>query len=430
VCFSIVKKKRTEISTQMALVSTVCKEGGAALVVPTLEEPKMLPAFFNPRGKFVRDVSIVCYRTYSSQFLQGSDREQQSFSFADALTGTGARGVRVAKEVPSIGRVFLNDINSKALDYAKQSVVLNDLSDKCVLSRSEVSSFLSTRAPNGGERFDFVDLDPFGTPSDFVDCALRAVKNEGMLSLTATDSAVLCGVYPRVALRKYLGLSLRTDYCHEMAMRLLFGLVAQTAMRLEVGIAPLFCHHDMHYFRIYLSVKVGNRFSKENEPKLGYILHCFNCGEHTILSRDEFFSLRNDREKKTGRDGEPRKLSEYLICQQCGNGSREKGGRVALGGPLWIGNIQDRAFAKKCSEDPAAKGKTRLLFAEELDLPLYYDLATFPLKKGASLPKITKVMESLHSLGFQSSRTRLNPHALRTDASLQTLRELVAELAR
>jgi tRNA (guanine26-N2/guanine27-N2)-dimethyltransferase len=406
----------------MSFASTLYQEGKTALAVPSLDEPKMIPAFFNPRGKFVRDISLVCYSAYSSEKrAKGSD-----FTFADSLAGTGARGIRVANEVTLVDTVFLNDINSRALEFAKKSAKLNALGNKCVFSHSEVCSFLTSRIQNEGERFDFVDVDPFGTPSDYIDSALRSVKDGGMLSLTATDSALLCGVYPKVALRKYLGLSLRTDYCHEVGMRLLFGLASQMAMRLETGIEPIFCHHDMHYFRVYLSIKVGNSYSKENEKKIGFILHCFGCGYRSIISRDQFFSLRQDSRMGKRNDSDNMQPGSLpLICPNCGKGSPEKGGRLGIGGPLWIGRIQSPEFLSRCREISKES-----LFAEELDLPLYYDLTSIHLKKGTSMPKITTVLEKLKSLGFLASRTHLNPNALRTDAKMEVLQKAVLELAR
>jgi tRNA (guanine26-N2/guanine27-N2)-dimethyltransferase len=402
----------------MALTS-VYKEGKTALAVPSLDEPKMLPAFFNPRGRLVRDISIVCYNAYSLE------KGKTNQSFADSLAGTGARGIRVANEVPSVRRVFLNDINSKALEFAKKSAEVNGVEDKCVFSRSEVSSFLTSRIQNAGERFDFLDVDPFGSPSDYVDCAIRAAKDGGLVSLSATDSAVLCGVYPKVALRKYLGLSLRTDYCHEVGMRLLYGLASQTAMRLETGIEPLFCHHDMHYFRIYFSVKVGNPYSRENERKIGFILHCFKCGYRSIISRDEFFSLRESSSLKRDKALNRNAIALSSRCPNCGRGGREEGRGVAMGGPLWIGNIQASGFVSSCrkiSELP--------IFAEELDLPLYYDLNSIHLRKGTSMPRILSVSDKLRARGFRASRTRLNPNALRTDATSEALQNAVQELAR
>jgi tRNA G26 N,N-dimethylase Trm1 len=38
-----------------------------------------------------------------------------------------------------------------------------------------------------------VDLDPYGSPSVFLDSAVQSVADGGILMCTATDMAVLCG---------------------------------------------------------------------------------------------------------------------------------------------------------------------------------------------------------------------------------------------
>ena len=389
--------------------TTTILEGETSLVVPALSEPKMIPAFFNPKGKLVRDVSIVCYKAFADAI------DRSDLTFVDALTGTGARGIRVAKEVKTCSKIFLNDVNSAALGIASESAEINGIKEKCVFSKSEACAFLLSRTENAGERFDIVEIDPFGTPSDYVDCAIKACKDGGLVSLTATDSAVLCGVYPKVALRKYLGFPLRTDYCHEVGMRLIFGLLAQTAMRLETGIRPLFCHHDMHYFRVYCQVKVGNNYSRENEAEIGFVLHCFKCGKRSLIGRDEFFSTSTSISKR-----ERASLSATLTCPNCGPGSR-----FAVGGPCWIGKIQSTDFVKKC----AAASESQL-FSEELDLPLYYDLTTISQGLGTRTPRITDTIEALRGLGFTASRTRLNPKAVRTEAPIDQLRGVVERLGR
>jgi len=40
-------------------------------------------------------------------------------------------------------------------------------------------------------RVDVVDLDPYGTAAPFIDTAVQAVKDEGLLCVTCTDLAVL-----------------------------------------------------------------------------------------------------------------------------------------------------------------------------------------------------------------------------------------------
>lgn len=369
-------------------------EGTTQLLVPDTPEPSKFPSFFNSKGKFVRDVSVVCYNAYALA-------SRVELIFADSLSGCGARGVRVANESDRF-RVILNDISSTSIELAKKSASMNGVADKCKFSVKEVCSFLSSREESEGARFDVLDLDPFGTPSPFVDCALRSMKDGGLLSVSATDSGVLCGVYPRVALRKYQGLPLRNEYAHEVGLRLLFGLLSLTAMRLELSIEPLFCHHDMHYFRAYSRVLVGNRNSRENERSIGYIMHCFRCGHRQLIARDD---LSN---KVDGLDAR---------CPHCSIS------RLTLGGPLWIGKIQSRHFVGECRKISKFQ-----LFEDELDLPTYYDLSTIADQIGVRTPKILDVISKLNSIGRIASRTRLNPRALRTDASQKEIQSILEEL--
>lgn len=41
--------------------------------------------------------------------------------------------------------------------------------------------------------YDAIDLDPYGTPAHLLDSAVQAVAEGGILMVTATDMAVLCG---------------------------------------------------------------------------------------------------------------------------------------------------------------------------------------------------------------------------------------------
>jgi len=156
------------------ILTSAIVEGSTTLVVPEQDEPTKFPTFFNPRGRYVRDVSIVCYNAFAS-------KKEDNLVFADSLAGSGARGIRVANEAARFSTVILKDISSTSIDLAKRSAELNHVTEKCKFSRREVCSFLSTREENNGERFDAVDVDPFGTPSPFVDCALRSIKDGGLL---------------------------------------------------------------------------------------------------------------------------------------------------------------------------------------------------------------------------------------------------------
>lgn len=69
---------------------------------------------------------------------------------------------------------------------------------------------------NLGNRFHVIDLDPYGCPSQFLDSAVQSVCNGGMLMVTCTDMAVLCGNSPETCYVKYGAIALRNVACHEM----------------------------------------------------------------------------------------------------------------------------------------------------------------------------------------------------------------------
>jgi hypothetical protein len=49
-----------------------------------------------------------------------------------------------------------------------------------------------------------VDLDPYGSPSVFLDSAVQSITEGGLLMCTATDMAVLCGNNGEVCYSKYV----------------------------------------------------------------------------------------------------------------------------------------------------------------------------------------------------------------------------------
>ncbi len=88
------------------------------------------------------------------------------------------------------------------------------------------------------QKFHIVDIDPFGTPSPFLDAASASVWN--MLSVTATDTAPLCGAHMKAGIRKYAAVPLNTEYHSEMGgLRVLLGACARELAKHEKGMLPL-----------------------------------------------------------------------------------------------------------------------------------------------------------------------------------------------
>lgn len=105
--------------------------------------------------------------------------------------------------------------------------------------------------------FDVIDLDPYGCPSIFLDAAVQAVKNKGLLLVTATDMAVLAGNCSETCYTKYGAISLRIRSCHEMALRILLQCIESHANRYGRYIEPLLSISADFYIRVFVRVHSG-----------------------------------------------------------------------------------------------------------------------------------------------------------------------------
>nr|WP_294806544.1 tRNA (guanine(10)-N(2))-dimethyltransferase [uncultured Nitrososphaera sp.] len=365
-------------------------EGRTRLLVPelslTAKVPPKVPAFFNPAAKQSRDLSILAYRAFAPRLKEKT--------LADGFTGIGARALRVAVEVPEIGQVFANDANPTAIEAARKSAELNGVSGKCRFSINEVCKFLM-KGDDREERFGIVDLDPFGTPARHVDCVLRAALDGGLVSITATDTAVLCGVYPEVCLRRYYGRPLNNSYGNETALRLLTSLIALTASRLELAVKPVFSHATMHYLRVYAQVSVSSSEANDVYASIGHVMHCFNCGHR--FSTAEY-------------DGD----AKCELCQK----------KLRIGGQLWTGPLHDKEFVAKMAKEGADEKSKKVLDAalDEIDgVPYYFKADEISSKLRTNPHSIAKIIEKLRAAGYKASKTPFNPSAFKTDARLDRI---------
>ena len=345
--------------------------------------PPKEPAFFNPKAKLSRDFSIIAYGAFFKNFVGPK-------IFLEGLSGIGARGLRVAKELnPEI--VILNDLNPSGLELAKYSAELNNLQN-VEFSENEICRFFSQHSQKGN-RAAVVDIDPFGSPAQYFDCALRATMHGGMLSSTATDLQVLNGLFPDACKRKYGGNPIRTEYGNEVAIRLILGCLRFVAGRLGLEVIPLYVESNFHYYRTY--VKVHNK--PDQEENLGYVMHCQSCGHRKL------------------------DLQQIKTCELCQSTNK-------IGGPLWIGKIFERNFihemilenSKLDFEKSCEKSLKKCL--EESKVPgIYFTLDEIASKMKSSPPKLVDAISSLQKNGFKASPTSFSPTGIRTDANIKEI---------
>ncbi|TYJ27661.1 hypothetical protein E1A91_A07G202800v1 [Gossypium mustelinum] len=119
----------------------------------------------------------------------------------EALSASGLRALRYAREVEGIGQVVALDNDKGAVEACQRNIMFNG-SVACSKVESHLADARVYMLTNPKE-FDVVDLDPYGSPSVFLDSAVQSVVDGGMLMCTATDMAVLCGGNGEVCYSKY-----------------------------------------------------------------------------------------------------------------------------------------------------------------------------------------------------------------------------------
>ena len=376
----------------MDLVRT--KEGGILLQVPReslSQVPPTSPVFYNPAATINRSVSVAITEA------TGGD------TFCDALAGIGARGLRVAAEVKRSLAVTLVDINREALKLGRRNARLNGVLERCELLATEANSFLYSRYGRD-EKFGYVDVDPFGTPVPFIQAALRATRDGGLASFTATDTAVLCGVYVRVAERRYGGTPVNNYFHHETGVRLLLNALRREAASIDLGIRPVAAHSTRHYIRVFVRVEVGPSRAEAARVNEGYVLCCNRCG--SVVERKE-------------------------LERSCG----ECGGKLNVAGPLWLGALTETKTLRNAVTAsvklglPAAKKVLESLLDVDAFPPWSYSVEDICSNLRIASVSDARVGVILRNQGYKTLRQPLEKTGLKTDASYSTVVEAIREAA-
>ena len=357
-----------------------------------------LPVFYNPAMELNRDLAVA--------FLNALSPKHRIRRVCDPMAGCGVRGIRFAVEVEGVEWAALNDLNPRAAKLSMLNVRKAGVEGRVSVFNLDADEFLAKHsAPN--RRFDYVDLDPYGSPMPYLDSCLKAVRAGGFLALTATDLPPLCGIYPKTCLRRYWAKPLRTEYCHEIAVRILIGAAARLASRLDLALKPLFTHASDHYVRVYFQVLKGAKRADKTLEELGFIYHCPSC-----LSRKPLKGF----------------LSSKVECEVCGR-------EMDYAGPLWLGELWDgetvEAMASiipklKLGQAWRAAGILEKILSE-LRVPAvtYYvvDRLAERFRVRPLSPK--RLIEEVEARGFKASLTHFTPQGVRTNAPLTVLAEIL-----
>ena len=365
------------------------REGGVEVRVPADSAGERgEDVFFNPEMELNRDLTVAVLRAFR-------DREPQAETYLDATAATGIRGVRAAADSWA---VTCCDTDSDAVELCRANLRANDLSGRVRTRDANVELH--------SNRYDVVDLDPFGSPAPFADAAVRGTAR--LLCVTATDTAPLCGAHFEAGVRRYEAVPRNTEYHPEMGVRILLSFLARTAARRDVGVTPLLTHATRHYVRTYLALDRGARPANASIDGLGYLVHCPEC-----LYREAESGLI------------PHPPSD---CPNCA------GENVLVAGPVWVDPVHDRSFVATARDevDPTmgtADRVRRLLHTleGELETPTHYDQHRLCKRWSRPANAMDEFLAALRTAGHEASRAHYSGTAFKTTASVAAIADATGE---
>jgi len=340
--------------------------------------------FYNPKMERLRSISVL--------FLKAA--MPNAGKVLDATTATGIRGIRYALEA-NAQKVTMLDTNPNACRLAEANIKMNGLEGRVNVVNTSLQKFANN---NSAEKFDVIDIDPFGTPAPFIYDAMKLCKSNTLMLITATDTATLCGAEGNACLRIYSSVPARNELCHEASIRILLAFTARIAAQFGFGIEPLLSLSELHYVRIFIKLNKGAKQAVESVKKIGYASSCSKCHAYYY------------------EQGQIPKLSS--TCKYCGNATTPFG-------PLWLSSIYDKSIVKgmlnMCDSKNEQIRKTLLALTEEADIPFFYNIDKVCEYIGTGSVSKKQVIENLESIGYIATPTVFGKNSIKTNASISEL---------
>ena len=300
--------------------------------------------FYNPAMKMSRDLHVAFAKKLN---IKGK--------VLDGLAASGIRGIRLALEADL--NVDFCDTSQLATKTIVENLKLNNIVAE--VHNEPVEELLKEK------KYDCIDIDPFGTPAPFLEAALKGLNNNGILGVSATDTAVLCGAKPSICMKRYGAMSMKWVSAKEIGVRILLAKIHSIASEIGKGIEPLLCYSEGHHLRVFI------KLTNKNNAELKWI----NLGMEII----------NEEEKHAG-------------------------------GPLWIGKIINENLIPIDCEGRLGKF-FQTLRNESNGPPGLYDIND--IARGANIgqtPRRDKIIKCLEELGYFASSSVSSPLGIKTNA--------------
>lgn len=306
--------------------------------------------FLNLSQLLNRDITVLMLNTLKPRL------------YLDGFSATGIRAIRAALEA---------GVRPVAVErnYNTFQIMQENLEENGVKAETHMDTF---EAVVSRFRFDFIDVDPYGSIVPFVDIALNHSTNGGYIGFTATDLSVLTGSMEMKNMRRYGARVPNNSMRHEFGLRNLLGFIARRAAALDMGIMPEISFWHGHYYRVIVKVKHGANAASSTLESVGNLSP--NMVDH-LLTDDAF-------------------------------------------GPLWIGDM-NRIFAESALNIPHSIGENSRIFVKSLEnediSKLFLDATESMSLRKINLPSIRTVIDIAENAGIKTARTHFSPTGIKSD---------------
>ena len=403
---------------------TTIQEGGLKFLINTADKnsipSKSMAVFYNRKMEINRDITSLAINAYNKII------NQDPLIIVDSMAASGISSIRILKECNNIKKMYINDINPYAVELIHKNLSLNELHNhpaEIEVSRKDSNFLFSEIVHNilNCTKYDLqkpniISIDPFGTPNLYLDAAFKAIQRvNGLLCITATDTAVLFGVRPLSCIRKYMSKPLHTEYCKEIGARILLYFISRIANINNMGIIPLLTFYTSHFIRVYCLTFKNRKRITEFFKDYRYFLHCNHCGYRTILSDNNIVLSAN--------------------CPFC-----EKSGGINYAGPIWNNELHNDDFLNKMIEINSQyyyNNKNRIhkllhiIKGEIGKPPFYYNIHRLSkVLKISNTPKLDDIITCIKEKGYKVSRTHFDFISIKTNIDIISIKNILLQLGK
>jgi tRNA (guanine26-N2/guanine27-N2)-dimethyltransferase len=397
---------------------------------------------------------------------------QPRFRILDALSATGLRALRYAQEIPFATSIVGNDMDRKAVESMKLNIKHNGLESRITPNTGNAIAHMyhvafppeESHGPDHvSAKYDVIDLDPYGTAAPFLDAALHAVNDGGMLCVTCTDSGVFasCG-YPEKTFSLYGGMPIKGGHSHEGGLRLILHSIASAAAKQGIAIEPLLSLSIDFYIRVFVRVR---KSPAEVKFFAGKTMVTYNCDSGCGAWTTQLLG-RNTKQASSKGDNT---FWKYSIAQAPGANSNcdHCGSKTHVAGPMWAGPLHNAAFIERMLKDVSQADQQVYATTDRIEGMLDTALdeiyvSKYVAEKGAAhedlIPRIipeqvdecpffvipsalSKVIHAqapseaafkgaLRHAGYRATRSHCKPGSIKTEAPWTAIWEIMREWVR